>query len=106
MIGHGGSIPPTRPSNCGFPDGVVHAHSGRCYEAGRREAAEAAAHVDEHATDAEDVTLADVVAELRTIRGLLEQQGMCPHGNTGICMYCIQPTFDAIELAVKAAVRR
>lgn len=25
--------------NCGFRDGVMHMHSGRCYEAGRREVA-------------------------------------------------------------------
>lgn len=47
-----------------------------------------------------------MLAELKAIRELLEQQGVCPHGNSGVCMYCIQPTLDGIEMAVKSAVQR
>jgi hypothetical protein len=55
------------------------------------------------ATSAE-VTLADVVEELRAIRTLLEQQGICPHGNSGVCMYCIQPTLDQLSSDISATV--
>lgn len=58
-------------------------------------------------TPADDaVTMADLLVELKAIRALLDQQGVCPHGNSGICMYCIQPTFDAIEMSVRSAVQR
>lgn len=42
-----------------------------------------------------EVTLADVVTELRAIRGLLEQQveqqAICDHGVSGVCMACLMP---------------
>jgi hypothetical protein len=58
----------------------------------------------EQTPSAEDV-LVEIRDELRSIRALLEQQGVCPHGNTGVCMYCILPTLTGIEMAVREAVK-
>lgn len=45
-----------------------------------------------------DISLSDVLAELRSIRALLEQQqeatALCPHGSTGICMACVTPLVE------------
>jgi hypothetical protein len=45
-----------------------------------------------------EVTLSDVVVELRAIRAMLEQHqettAMCPHGSTGICMACVTPLVE------------
>lgn len=50
--------------------------------------------------------LTAVLVELRAIRALLERQAVCQHGATGVCMWCIQPTLDGIEMAVRQAVSR
>ncbi len=55
----------------------------------------------------------EVLAELRAIRELLTQmrdhqneEAVCPHGATGLCMYCVLPLFDQMALDVREAVRR
>lgn len=44
------------------------------------------------------VTMSDLLVELQTVRGLLEQQAAtvatCAHGATGICMACITPLIE------------
>lgn len=49
---------------------------------------------------------AEILTELRAIHALLEAQRedemRCPHGGTGICMYCLIPIF---EHAVQQGVR-
>lgn len=41
-------------------------------------------------------TLDDVLAELRTLRGLLERENVCQHGGTGLCMDCLVPHIEAV----------
>lgn len=51
-----------------------------------------------HNTETERVTMADLLTELKVIRGLLEQgvesAAMCPHGATGVCMACVTPLVE------------
>lgn len=46
--------------------------------------------------DPEPATLDEVLVELQAIRELLERENICPHGGTGLCMYCLAPQIEAI----------
>jgi hypothetical protein len=54
--------------------------------------------VSDQSAEQDAVTMADLLTELRAIRGLLEQQvegrATCPHGATGLCMACITPLIE------------